>query len=82
MKYKQTGHINKPVRGFTTITAAMAWCIKVNRHIILKIESEQVHKLPDHHNQYGNAWWIDENVKEWKCEFSVERKNYEKYNSK
>jgi hypothetical protein len=29
-------------------------------------------KLPDHHNEFGEAWWIDHDVPqaEWKCVFS------------
>lgn len=72
--YRQTGHIVKPVRGFTTLQAAMAWAMKTNRKIIYEIESkdENCHKLPDHHNRFGEAWWIDSNVKEFKCVFSAD----------
>lgn len=69
--YKHSGRIIAPVRGFTTITAALAWCVKTQRNIILEIESDVCHKLPDHHNQFGEAWWFDEDIKEWKCVFSV-----------
>jgi len=31
----------------------------------------KVHKLPDHHNRYGQAWWADENISEFVCERSV-----------
>jgi hypothetical protein len=32
--YSQTGHIIKPVRGFTTLQAAMAWAMKVSRTVL------------------------------------------------
>jgi antibiotic biosynthesis monooxygenase (ABM) superfamily enzyme len=69
-KYHFSNQINKPVRGFTTLQGAMAWACKTGRSVILKIEDSNCHKLPDHHNQYGEAWWIDNDVKEWKCVFS------------
>jgi hypothetical protein len=69
-KYRQSGRIISPVRGFTTFQAAMAWACKVNRCIILKIEGTHCHKLPDHHNAWGEAWWIDHDVLEWNCVFS------------
>lgn len=69
--YRQTGHIKSPVRGFTTIQAAMAWAMKVGRTVIIEIEADRPHKLPDHHNQFGEAWWNDGNVENWKCVFSA-----------
>jgi hypothetical protein len=67
--YRQTGRIIKPVRGFTTIPGAMAWAMKTSRAVILEIEAprDDCHKLPDHHNQFGEAWWIDADVAKWKC---------------
>jgi antibiotic biosynthesis monooxygenase (ABM) superfamily enzyme len=69
-RYGNSGRIIKPVRGFTTEKAAMAWAMKTGRSVILEIESENFHKLPDHHNDFGEAWWFDEDVKSWKCIFS------------
>jgi hypothetical protein len=66
-KYHQTGHIIKPVRGFTTLEAAMAWAMKTQRSVILEISGNDCHKLPDHHNKFGEAWWFDENISTWKC---------------
>ena len=73
--YRNTGCIRKPVRGFTTLNAAMAWAIKVNRSVIYEINGEPAYKLPDHHNAYGDAWWIDADVdaKNIKCVFSSEK---------
>lgn len=73
-KYKETGYICKPVRGFTTLQAAMAWAMKVGRTVIYEIEGSPVYKLPDHHNRFGEAWWIDENVpcSHIRCIFSAE----------
>ena len=69
--YRASGYIKAPVRGFENLMAAMAWAIKVGRTVIYRIESEKVHKLPDHHNRYGQAWWADENISEFVCERSV-----------
>jgi len=70
-QYHQTGYIVAPVRGFTTPMSAMAWAMKVNRNVILEIEASNPHKLPDHHNCFGQAWWNDGHIKEWKCFFSA-----------
>ena len=74
-QYKATGAIKKPVRGFTTLQSAMAWAIKTGRQVIYEIESEICHKLPDHHNKFGEAWWIDQDILSCniKCVFSAEK---------
>ena len=74
-KYHETGHIEKPVRGFTTLQAAMAWAIKVGRTVIYEIHGEPIYKLPDHHNKFGEAWWIDNDVSasDIKCVFSADK---------
>lgn len=76
-KYRGSGQINKPVRGFTTQMAAMAWAIKTSRSVIYKVEynSKYCYKLPDHHNSFGEAWWIDADVPiaNIKCVFSAEK---------
>lgn len=73
--YRESGHICKPVRGFTTLQAAMAWSIKTGRTVIYKINYEPAYKLPDHHNIFGEAWWIDSDVpyKDINCVFSAEK---------
>ena len=71
--YRRTGYIKKPVRGFTTLTAAMAWAMKVYRTVIYEFEADNPYKLPDHHNEFGEAWWNDGNVNEFKCVFSAEK---------
>ena len=73
--YRHTGHIIKPVRGFTTFQAALAWACKVGRTVVLEISEcnpEKTYKLPDHHNKFGEAWWHDDNAKKWSCVFSAE----------
>lgn len=73
--YRQTGHIVSPVRGFDSLQAAMVWCIKTGRTVILELdgwEQEEIHKLPDHHNKYGIAFWVDKNVESWHCVFSAD----------
>ena len=72
-QYRQSGCIHSPVRGFTTIFGAMAWAIKVGRKVIYEIEANNPHKLPDHHNKYGQAWWNDGNVTEFVCVFSADK---------
>lgn len=72
--YRGTGHIISPVRGFDSFQAALAWCVKTNRTVILELEGweqEGIHKLPDHHNRYGNAYWVDMNVINWKGIFDA-----------
>ncbi len=74
--YKNTGHIIYPVRGFDSLQAAMLWCIKTKRTVIYEIkvpDKEITHKLPDHHNDFGNAYWIEQNIKyeDIKCVLSV-----------
>ena len=73
--YKETGHINSPVRGFSTLQAAMAWCIKTHRTVIYKLEADKPYKLPDHHNAFGEAWWNDGDIPYEKidCIFSAEK---------
>lgn len=61
-RYQETGYIKSPVRGLTTLKAAMFWAMKTNRKIIYEVESVSPHKLPDHHNEFGEAWWNDENI--------------------
>lgn len=69
--YRESGCIKSPVRGFTTLMGAMAWAMKVGRIVIIEFEADKPYKLPDHHNQFGEAWWNDGDVKEYKCVFSA-----------
>ena len=65
--YHASGRIIAPVRGFTTLTAAMAWACKTGRSVVLAVQGEDCHTLPDHHNAFGEAWWVDHDVSAWKC---------------
>lgn len=79
--YKESGMIKKPVRGFTTLQGAMLWSLSIEgkRQVFLEvncnndISEDKIHKLPDHHNQFGEAWWIGEDVKcdNYKCVLSA-----------
>lgn len=69
--YRENGCIKAPVRGFTTLQAAMAWAMKVGRTVIYEIECNNPYKLPDHHNQFGEAWWNDGDVTVFRCVFSA-----------
>ena len=71
-RYREHGAIKSPVRGFTTLEAAMAWAMKTGRSVILEIECSQPHKLPDHHNRFGEAWWNDGDVRSWRCVLNAE----------
>jgi len=69
--YHLSGKINAPVRGFTTLMGAMAWAMKVGRTVIYEIDAYRPYKLPDHHNQFGEAWWNDGDIEEFQCVFSA-----------
>ena len=72
-KYHASGHrILNPVRGFDSLNAAMAWAMRTRRSVILEIEAPDAIKLPDHHNAFGQAYWVDRDVSEWKCIVSPE----------
>lgn len=73
-KYRLSGCIKAPVRGFDSLMGAMAWCIKVGRTVIYEIQPspDATYKLPDHHNRFGSAWWIDADVADFRCIFSAE----------
>ena len=73
-RYRETGRILKPVRGFTTCEAAKAWCCKVGRKVILacRVVPESCHKLTGPHNRWGEAWWFDGDVTEWEGSFDAE----------
>lgn len=66
-RYRDAGRINAPVRGFTTVEGAMFWAMKVGRKVIYEIQVDNPHKLPDHHNLFGEAWWNDGDVTEFQC---------------
>jgi hypothetical protein len=72
--YRQTGRINSPVRGFDTLMAAMAWAMKTGRKVIMLVEPVTTPQmLPDHHNDYGRAWWTDSvPIERVKCAYSAE----------
>ena len=69
--YRHSERIISPVRGFTTLMGAMAWAIKVGRTIIYEFEAPKPYKLPDHHNDFGEAWWNDGDIIDFKCVFSA-----------
>lgn len=72
-RYRLSGVIKKPVRGFTTLQAAMLWSMKVGRTVIYEIEADKPYKLPDHHNEFGEAWWNDDDIpiNKMKCVISA-----------
>lgn len=63
-RYRETGYIKPPVRGFDTLQGAMAGAIKVGRPVIYKLDVRELdtYKLPDHHNKFGTAYWADGKV--------------------
>jgi len=72
-RYKQTGKIKGPVRGFDNLMGAMAWAIKAGRKVIYQVTPvSPVYLLPDHHNKWGRAYWTGEvPVENIKCIFSA-----------
>lgn len=68
--YRHSGYIKSPVRGFTTLMGAMAWAIKTGRKVIYKVKVTSPHKLPDHHNEFGEAWWNDGDCPDFQCVYS------------
>lgn len=68
--YRESGCIHAPVRGFDTLLAALAWAVKTGRRVVLEIDAPNAHKLPDHHNEFGTAWWNDGDVLAWRCVYS------------
>ena len=65
-RYNASKRIIKPVRGFSNIEAAKEWARITRRSIIVEFTADDPHKLPDHHNKYGTAWWNDNDVKDFK----------------
>lgn len=72
-KYRNSGRILRPVRGFDTLLAAMAWALKTGRTVIYEVPAPEsyTHKLPDHHNQFGSAWWIDADCPNFSLAYSA-----------
>lgn len=64
-KYKSSGRIFQPVRGFNTEKAAEEWCRHTGRTIIVTFSCDDIrcYPLPDHKQQDGRAYWTDEEVK-------------------
>ena len=69
--YRHLGRIIAPVRGFTTPAGAMAWAMRTGRTVIMEIVCPNPYKLPDHHNPFGDAWWNDGDVLDWRCLYSA-----------
>lgn len=74
-RYRATGRILAPVRGFDTEAAALAWAVKTGRKVVLEVfvDPEHTHLLPDHHNRYGRAWWTERDVDSWRGCFHAEK---------
>lgn len=76
--YRQAGMIRKPVRGYSTLLAAMAWAMSVERQIIIKVEGS-AKKMPDHGNKWGDAFWIGSDVTQFEVIFDARWKYYNDY---
>ena len=65
-RYLATGAILAPVRGFDSERAAALWASRTGRTVLVEIDvsrdAHRLHMLPDHHNEYGKAWWLDGNA--------------------
>lgn len=65
-RYKNTGAILPPVRGWKWINSAKEWGRKTQRSLILEIEtSELVYPLPDHKPLY-HSFWTPDIIRNWK----------------
>ena len=49
----------------TPQAAAREWAAHTGRTVIVRVTGSDCHKLPDHHQRSGDAWWIDHDVTEW-----------------
>jgi len=57
-RYRATGRILPPVRGFDSAAAAVEWGRTAGRSVIVEVTVvTDVWPLPDHHNSEGLAWW-------------------------
>ncbi len=63
-RYKATGGILPPVRGWRFEASGRAWAQKTNRTVLLRIDVPAAFPLPDHQPP-GHAWWHDGIVREW-----------------
>jgi|WetSurMetagenome_2_1015567.scaffolds.fasta_scaffold03341_13 hypothetical protein len=63
-KYKHTGCILMPVRGWAYLESAKNWNKKTGRTIILKIICNLAYPLSDHRPLY-HSYWTPENIKKW-----------------
>ena len=73
-RYVASKAIHGPVRGFTTLMGAMAWALKTGRTVFYAVhvdDADRTHKLPDHHNEFGEAWWFDGDVTDFECRYSA-----------
>ena len=63
--YRESGRIHNPVRGFDTLQAAMFWAMKTGRRVIYEIQCDhaKTYKLPDHHNDFGTAFWTESEIR-------------------
>jgi hypothetical protein len=74
-RYHDSGRIFGPVRGWDTMSAALAWAARTGRSVVLRIDGGMLpsYPLPDHKSPLGRAWWIDGDVVTWKCVVSPRR---------
>lgn len=63
-RYRATGGILSPVRFWIYERSAREWARRTGRTVILRIEVETAHPLPDH-RPHGHAWWTSEMVHDW-----------------
>lgn len=66
-RYREAGKINGPVRGFSTLAAALLWGLRTRRTVIYRVSGRPMYPMPDHHLPEGTAWWIDADVTDFAC---------------
>lgn len=64
-RYKATGGILPPVRFWRYESSARDWAKRKQRTVVLQIEVDVAHPLPDH-KPSGHAWWSNQIVRKWR----------------
>jgi hypothetical protein len=64
-RYKATGCILSPVRGWAFLESAKAWAKKTGRDTIIELKCEESYPLPDH-SPKGHAFWTPEYIRNYK----------------
>lgn len=65
-RYRATGTILPPVRGFDTVEACQRFMRRTGRTLMLRVTPTMgPWPLPDHHHASGLAWWTTDIAEDW-----------------